>query len=143
MFILTNGNGCKATQHADDKIKLFTGFIDFVRDKKYLQSTGELAHKTQSNNEKIEARQMEIIDVLQSNLLHSAIQNIHMIVWDIETAGYLNLLALQRSEKLILQVISKDVRLTEELLYTSECLAGRVTAITNQDSKIGKGWNNT
>ena len=128
-------------EHAADKIQLITGFIDFVKNKKYHQSTGELAHETQSNNEKIEAR--EIIDVLQSNLLNSVIQNIHMIVWDVETAKYLNLLALQRSEKLIWQLIGKDVGLTEQLLYTSECLAGRVTAITNQDNKIGKGWNNT
>ena len=27
-------------------------------------------------------------------------------------------------------------------VYTSECLDGRVIAITNQDNKIGKGWDN-
>ena len=136
-------NGCKPTQHTDEKIELITGYIDFVRNKKYRQSIGELSRETQSNNEMIEARQMEIIDVLQSNLLHPAIQNIHVMVWDNETAKYLNSLALQGSEKLILRVIGKDVGLTEQLLYASECLADRVIAITNQDNKIGKGWNNT
>ena len=28
-------------------------------------------------------------------------------------------------------------------VYTSECLDGRVIAITNQDNKIGKVWDNT
>ena len=99
--------------------------------------------ETQSNNEMIEARQMEIVDVLQSNVAHPVIQNIHVIVWDNETAHYLNSLPLQRSDKLILRVIGKDVALTEQLLYASECLPDRVIAITNQDNKIGKGWNNT
>ena len=134
--------GCKSTQHTDDKIQLITGYIDFVRNKKYRQSIGELSRETQSNNEMIEARQMEIIDVLQSNLLHPAIQNIHVMVWDIETAEYLNSLALQGSEKLILRVIGKDVGLTDQLLYASECLADRVIAITNQDNQIGRGWDN-
>ena len=36
----------------------------------------------------------------------------------------------------------KDVRLTEQLEYTSECIDGRVIAITNRDNTVGKVWNN-
>ena len=41
---------------------------------------------------------------------------------------------------------SKELSRIQELrsidVYTSECLDGRVIAITNQDNKIGKGWDN-
>ena len=41
---------------------------------------------------------------------------------------------------------SKELSRIQELMrvdvYTSECLDGRVIAITNQDNKIGKVWDN-
>lgn len=134
--------GCVHTPNAPDKLELITGFIDFFRNKRYRQSIGDLARDSKENIGFIEARQMEVIDVLQSNLLHPVINRIHVIVWDKETALYLKFLALLNSHKLILRVIGKDVGLKEQLLYASECLPDRLIAITNQDNKIGTGWDN-
>eukprot|EP00795_Rhopilema_esculentum_P009283 gene9283-16977_t len=86
------------------------------------------------------ARLIEVIDVLQSNLNHT-IDEIHVLVRDQETAEYLHSLPLKRSEKLVLRVVvNEDVGLKCQLLYAARCLPGQLVAITNQDNKIGKGW---
>ena len=132
-------SGCKETKQATGKIELITGFIDFIRNNAYRRTIGDVANR----NDVIEARQMEVLDVLQSNLLHPVIERVHMLVWDKETAEYIRSLPLKNSEKLMLRIIGKDVGLKEQFLYASECLSDRIIAISNQDNKIGKGWDNT
>ena len=132
-------SGCKKTKHATGKIELITSFIDFVRSKVYRQTIGGIIY----NDDVIEARQMEILDVLQDNLLHPVVERVHMLVWERGTAEYIRSLPLKNSEKLTLRITGKDVGLKEQLLYASECLTDRIIAISNQDNKIGKGWNNT
>ena len=136
-------DGCEKTEYTTNKIEVITSFIDFVRNEKYRQTIGDLAENNMANNDIIEARQMEVINVLQENLLHPNIGRIHMLVWNNDTAEYLRSLHLKNSEKLILRVTGKDVGLKEQLLYASQCLTDRIIAITNQDNKLGKGWNNT
>ena len=132
-----------ATEQNASKVVLITGFVDFARNsiyRKTLQKLGDLSDNPE--NRIIEAREMEIINVLQVNLLHPMLESIHVLVWDRRTAEYLKSLNLKNSEKLILRVVDSDVGLKEQLLYASECLAGRVVAITNHDNTIGKGWDN-
>ena len=132
-------SGCKETKHATGKIELITSFIDFARNNAYMRTIEDLVNRP----DVIEARQMEVLDVLQGNLLHPVIERVHMLVWEKDTAEYIRSLPLKNSEKLILRVTGKDVGLKEQLLYASECLSNRIIAISNQDNKIGKGWNNT
>ena len=136
-------DGCEKTEYTTNKIEVITSFIDFIRNEKYRQTIGDLAENNIANNDIIEARQMEVINVLQENLLHPNIGRIHMLVWNKDTAEYLRSLYLKNSEKLILRVTGKDIGLKEQLLYASQCLTDRIIAITNQDNKLGKGWNNT
>ena len=118
---------------------LVTGFID-LRSKTYRKTLGDLAEETEENNLKIDARHMEIVDVLQHNLNHKFIDEVHVLVRDRETAEYLHSLPLQRSEELFLRVANEEVGLTSQLLYAARCLTDHLVAITNQDNKIGKGW---
>eukprot|EP00795_Rhopilema_esculentum_P001209 gene1209-15575_t len=130
--------GCSSRENTE-KFILITGFID-LKSKTYRKTLGNLAVASEENNAKIEARLMEIIDVLQSNLNHTLIDEIHVLVRDRETAEYLHSLPLKRSEKLVLRVVNEDVGLKCQLLYAARCLPGQLVAITNQDNKIGKGW---
>lgn len=134
--------GCRETAQVPGKIEWITSFIDFFRNKKYRQGIGGLAKDNDGNNALIYARQMEVIDVLQSNLLNHVIEIVHMLVWNIETAEYLKSLPLKNSHKLVLRVVGRDVGLKEQFEYASECLQNRIIAISNQDNKLGKGWDN-
>ena len=130
-------DSCKPTEAVPGKIELITGFINPVRNKNYRPTIGGIFNRT----DVIETRQMEILDVLQDNLLHPVIERVHVLVWENETAEYIGSLKLRNSERLILRIIEKDVGLKEQLVYASECLSDRIVAITNQDNKIGEGWN--
>ena len=136
-------DGCTNISKSDDKIQLITGFIDYIRNEQYRQTIEYLLQDANISKDIIQVRQMEIIGVLQDNLKHSSIGRIHVLVWDKETADYIKSLPLKNSEKLILRVIGTDVGLKEQLLYASECLPDKIVAITNQDNKLGKGWDDT
>ena len=85
---------------------------------------------------------MEVINVLQINLLHPMINTVNVIVFSRNTTAYLKSLHLRNSHKLVLKAIGKDLGLKEQLEYASECLDGRVIAVTNQDNTIGRGLDN-
>ena len=136
-------DGCTQIRDNDDKIQLITGFIAYVRNEKYRQAIAYLLKDATVGSDIIEIRQMEVVGVLQDNLQHPSIGRIHVLVWDKETADYMKSLPLKNSEKLILRVIGKDVGVKEQLLYASECLSDKIVAITNQDNKLGKGWDIT
>eukprot|EP00795_Rhopilema_esculentum_P009280 gene9280-16974_t len=131
-------NGC-ARKRNSSSLSLITGFINLYKST-YRETLGKLSKDTEENNLLIEARHMEVIDVLQSNLNHKFVNEIHVLVRDREAAEYLHSLPLQRSEKLVLRVVNEDVGLKCQLLYAAKCLPGQLVAITNQDNKIGKGW---
>ena len=127
---------------SDTKIELITGFVDLLHPY-YRKMLGDLKHiSDRPANTTMHARHMEVINVLQLNLLHSMIQNVHVVVLSQRIASYLKSLYLKNSEKLIIRVTGKDVGLKEQLEYASECLNGTIVAITNQDNTIGKGWDN-
>ena len=127
----------------ESKVELITGFVDLVRNSNYRKILGDLTRLSDMpENLIVEAREMEVINVLQVNLLHPMLENIHVLVWSRETANYLKSLNLTNSEKLVIRVVGRDVGLKEQLLYASECLRERVVAITNHDNTIGKGWDN-
>ena len=124
------------------KIELITGFVDLYHPF-YRKMLGDLRYiSDRPANATIQARHMEVINVLQVNLLHSTIENVHVVVLSQQIASYLKSLYLRNSEKLVIRVTGKDVGLKEQLEYASECLNGKIVAITNQDNTIGKGWDN-
>jgi len=140
--ILTQGCKNKKNHSNSTKIELVTGFVDLSHPY-YRKMLGDLRYiSDRPANSTIHARHMEVINVLQVNLLHSMIENVHVVVWSQQIASYLKSLYLRNSEKLIVRVTGKDVGLKEQLEYASECLKGKVVAITNQDNTIGKGWDN-
>jgi len=142
--ILTQGCKNMKSQSGDTKtkIELITGFVDLFHPH-YRKMLGDLRYiSDRPANATIQARHMEIINVLQVNLLHSMIENVHVVVLSQQIASYLKSLYLKNSEKLVIRVTGKDVGLKEQLEYASECLKGKVVAITNQDNTIGKGWDN-
>ena len=124
------------------KVHLITGFVDLTLPS-YRKTLGDLNWiSNKPDNETLQARHMEIIDVLQVNLLHDMIEAVHVLVFSLNTAVYLKSLNLQNSERLIIRVMDKDVGLKEQVEYGLECLEGKVVAITNQDNTIGRGWEN-
>ena len=137
--------GChKQSIHPDGirKVELVTGFVNLTLPS-YRKTLGDLSRiGGKSDSETIQARHMEVINVLQVNLLHDMIEAVHVVVSNLDTAMYLKSLNLQQSERLIIRVMGKDVGLKEQIEYSVECLEGRVIAITNQDNTIGRGWDN-
>ena len=131
------------TLQNESKVELITGFVDLLRNPYYRKIFGNISYASdEADNRIIKAREMELVNVLQLNLLHPMLENIHILVWSRDTADFLKSLNLKNSEKLIIRIIGGDVGLKEQLLYASECLTGKVVAITNQDNTIGKGWDN-
>ena len=124
------------------KIVLITGFINLT-EPIYRKTLGDLKHiSDEPDTLIIKARHMEVINALQTNLLHAAIESIHVIVFSRDTAVYLKSMNLKNIERLVIRPTGSDVGLKEQLQYASECLAGRLVAITNQDNTIGQGWEN-
>ena len=125
-----------------NRIELVTWFTN-ISHPHYRKILGDLKHiSNMTEDVTIQARLMEVVNALQLNLLHDMIETVHVLVWRRETALYLKSLSLRNSERLVIRVIDKEVGFKEQLEYASECLIGRVVAITNQDVTIGKGWDN-
>ena len=140
--ILAEGCHKPKIQSDGNKIELITGFVDY-NNPIYGKTLGDLRHITDDpENVIFEARHMEVINVLQINLLHDMVGMIHVLVLSHNTAAYLKSLNLKNSKRLVIRVIGKDVGIKDQLEYASECLDGRVVAITNQDNTIGRGWEN-
>ena len=113
--------GCSSRENTE-KFVVITRFID-LKSNTYRRTLRNPAASSQ-----IEARLMEVIDVLQSNLEHALIDEMHVLV-------YLHSFPLKRSEKLVLRVVNEDVGLKCQLLFAARCLPGQLVAITNQDNK--------
>ena len=140
--ILTQGCENIETQSGNTKIELITGFVDLFHPH-YRKLLGDLRYiSDRPANATIQARRMEVINVLQVNLPHSMIENVHVVVLSQQIASCLKSLYLKNSEKLVISVTGKDVGLKEQLEYASECLNGKIIAITNQDNTIVIGWDN-
>ena len=135
---------CKSMkiQPEGNRIELVTWFANLSHPH-YREMLGDLKDISNVTEDvTIQARLMEVINALQLNLLHDMIETVHVLVWRHETALYLKSLSLKNSERLVIRVIGKEVGLKEQLEYASECLIGRVVAVTNQDITVGKGWDN-
>ena len=92
-------------------------------------------------DELIDARIMEIVDVIQANLLHPYIQEVHILVSEQEGIDFLKRINFQNAKKLVLKFTSgESVTLKLQLLYASKCFKNRIIAISNQDNKFGTGW---
>lgn len=92
-------------------------------------------------DEIIDARIMEIVDVIQANLLHPNIQEVHILISEQEGIDFLKRIGFQNAKKLVLKFTrGESVTLKLQLLYASKCLKNRIIAISNQDNKFGTGW---
>ncbi len=88
----------------------------------------------------INMRNMEIMNVLASNLNHSSIKEIHILVQHPKTAEYLSRLPLQNSHKAVVQVLQRNIEMNTQLRYAGRCLKNRIVAISHQDNQYGEGW---
>ena len=93
-------------------------------------------------NKMINARTMEVVDVLSQNLNHNHIAEIHVLVEDQRTGDYLRRLGLKNASKLTISVIADTVTMKAQLEYAGNFLLDRVIAICHQDSLFGEGWQN-
>lgn len=119
-------------------VTLVTNFINLNlnRYRKNLEIYGE----NKINDVTIEARLMEILNVLQSNLNSHLIEEVYVFVNEKVTAKYLHALPLQNSQKLVIVLANQDASLLVQFVYISSCLKGRLVAMTNQDNNIGSDW---
>ena len=82
-------------------------------------------------DELIDARIMEIVDVIQENLLHPYIQEVHILVSEQEGIDFLKRINFQNAKKLVLKFTSgESVTLKLQLLYASKCFKNRTIAIS-------------
>ena len=119
-------------------VTLVTNFINLNLDK--CQKDLEIYGENKLNKATIEARLMEIINVLQSNLNSYLVEEVYVFVNEKETARYLHDLPLQNSDKLFIVVANEDASLQVQFLFISSCLTGKLVAITNQDNNLGNYW---
>ena len=117
---------------------LVTNFINLNLNK--YQKDLEIYGENKINKAMIEARLMEILNVLQSNLNSYLVQEIYVFVNEKETAMYLQHLPLQNSDKLVIVVANEDIPLQVQFLFISSCLTGKLVAMTNQDNNLDNYW---
>eukprot|EP00794_Sanderia_malayensis_P009910 gene9910-10923_t len=123
---------------ASKKFVVVTNFIYFILPnyKKNLFIGGGL-RLTDAN---IELRIMEVVNVLQSNLNHPFIEEVHVLVKEDEAIEYLRHLPLKNSEKMVIHVPEEDVSMKTQFKYAGQCLVNKTVAISHQDNQFGKGW---
>ncbi len=92
------------------------------------------------NESIIAARNMEVINVLASNLNHRSIEEIHILVQKPEVAEYLRRLPIENSQKVVIQVMEASVEMKTQIDYAGQCLNDTIVAISHQDNLYGKGW---
>jgi len=88
----------------------------------------------------IEARIVEIISCLQSNLNNPIVKRLYVFVEHEASVGFLRSLNLSNSEKLVIHFTRKASKVIDTLVYISECLMDRIVLMIHQDNKIGEGF---
>ena len=134
--------GCPTSRKSKDKNKsgkivLVTNFLYFKLEKyrrKLFFAGGDLT------DEVLNARVMEVLGVLQDNLRHPAIQQVHVLMQDIEAVEYLRRIQFENSERLVIARTNESVSMKTQLLYAARCLKDKMVAISHQDNAFGKGW---
>ena len=129
--------GKARTENKTGKFVLLSNFV-FFKHKNY-RSNLHFAGKVPTT-ETLEARIMEIVDVIQANLLHPYIEEFYLFVSEQEAVDFLRRIEFQNGDKLVLKLTSTPVTLKIEILYASKCLKNRTIALSNQDNKFGTGW---
>ena len=119
------------------KFILLSNFLYFKH--KNYRSNLDFAGK-EPTEEILDARIMEVINVIQSNLLHPFVQEIHLLVFEQEAVDFLKRIDFQNSKKLVIKLTSEPVTMKLEILYASKCLKNRIIAMSHQDNKFGAGW---
>ena len=120
------------------RFALLSNFVWYQH--KIYKSNLEFVGKSPTD-EIIDARIMEIVDVIQANILHPYVQEIHILVSEQEGIDFLKRIDFQNAKKLVLKfTMGESVTLKIQLLYASKCFKNRIVAISNQDNKFGTGW---
>eukprot|EP00794_Sanderia_malayensis_P000590 gene590-1250_t len=124
--------------NASKKFVVVTNFIYFILPdyKKNLFIGGGL----QLTDANIELRIMEVLNVLESNLNHPFIEEVHVLVKEDVAIEYLRHLPLKNSEKMVIHVPEEDVSMKTQFKYAGQCLVNKTVAISHQDNQFGKGW---
>ena len=124
-------------ENKNGKIVLVTNFLYFKLEKyrkKLLLAGGMLT------DEALNARVMEVLGVLQDNLRHPSIQQIHVLVNDIEAVQYLRRIEFENSGRLVIAPMNESISMKTQLIYAAKCLKDKIVAISHQDNAFGKGW---
>eukprot|EP00794_Sanderia_malayensis_P015182 gene15182-16744_t len=92
------------------------------------------------NDTNIKLRIMEVLHVLESNLQHPFIEEVHVLVKEKEAVEFLRHLPLKNSKKMVIHVPEEDVSMRTQVKYAGQCLMNKIVAISHQDNRFGKGW---
>ena len=117
------------------KIVLVTNYISLEAHKETLTYKNR-----QPNSEEIEARSMEILNTLQTNLNHASIGTVVLLVESRETADWLTTLDFDNSHKLLIQNNNAELTMPGAFDFATRCFRGHTVVIANQDVVFGEGW---
>ncbi len=144
-------NKCEPSFHDDQaeigkkdssaRLVVITNFFYVDPAKHNLQSL-EIGDGRQVDNKTARWRNMEIINTLASNLKHSHIEEIHILVDSDEAADYLRRMPLENSQRMVIQIMGRTVEMKMQLEYAGRCLQNRIVAVSHQDNLFGEGWEN-
>ena len=121
--------------NVSNEITVLTNFILHKNESNLFSSVSSVVSKS-----KVNARTMEVVNVLSQNLNHDNIAEIHVLVEDERTGDFVRRLGLNNTSKLTVRVIEDTVTMKAQLEYAGNFLLDRVIAISHQDSLFGKGW---
>ena len=124
-------------QDDSEQFHIVTNFVPFTNKdlRKGLQIDGK-----PPTDQQLEDRMAEILGCLQRNLNNSMIAYVHILVFSEETITYLQSLELKNNHKLIIHKNYKWPTISDQLLYASTYLQGKIVVMCHQDNFIGKGW---
>ncbi len=122
----------------DDQFIIVTNFAYLnPRDRK---NDNLLSGGLKINETILHFRNMEIMNVLASNLNHRFIKEIHILVQEPQTADYLRHLPLRNSHKVVIQVMGVAIEMNTQFKYAGRCLKDQIVAVSHQDNMFGEGW---
>ena len=124
-------------ENKNGKVVLVTNFLYFKLEKyrkKLFLAGGMLT------DEALNARIMEVLGVLQDNLRHPSIQQVHVLVNDMEAVQYLRRIEFENSGRLVIASMNESISMKTQLIYAAKCLKDKIVAICHQDNAFGKGW---
>ena len=96
-----------------------------------------------ARTQEIDARQMELVEVLRRNVLHTAVVRVSVLVGEAEPVrNYLSRLPWFQRHGCAVDLVQTGTRpkFSDFMAYISKHLQGRTVAFVNQDVFLGEGW---